>query len=62
LPDERTTHPRAPIKALETQPLAAQQKAQLFEVMVDVIRRQYPQVIVKKSLGKLSMGSKGKKP
>jgi transposase-like protein len=54
--------PEQRIKALETQLLAAQQKAQLFEAMVDVIRKQYPQVIVKKSLGKLSMGSRGKKP
>jgi transposase len=54
--------PEQRIKALETALLAAQQKAQLFEAMVDVIRKQYPQVIVKKSLGKLSMGSRGKKP
>jgi hypothetical protein len=54
--------PEQRIKALETQLLAAQQKAQLFEAMVNVIRKQYPQVIVKKSLGKLSMGSRSKKP
>ena len=38
--------PEQRIKALETQLIAAQQKAQLFEAMVDIIRKQYPQVPV----------------
>ena len=46
--------PEQRIKALQTQLLAAQQKALLFETMVDIIRKQYPQVPVKKCLGKLS--------
>jgi transposase len=46
--------PEQRIKALETQLLAAQQKAQLFEAMVEIVRKQYPQVPVKKCLGKLS--------
>lgn len=46
--------PEQRIKVLETALLAAQQKAQLFEAMVDIIRQQYPQVPVKKCLGKLS--------
>ena len=50
------------IKALETQLLAAQQKAQLFEAVVDIIRKQYPQVPIKKSLGKLSVMHNKVKP
>lgn len=46
--------PEQRIKALETQLLTAQQKAHLFETMVDIVRQQYPQVPVKKYLGKLS--------
>lgn len=46
--------PEQRIKALETQLHAAQQKAQLLESVVEIIRKQYPQVPVKKSLGKLS--------
>ena len=42
------------IKALETELLAARQKTQLLEAVVDIIRKQYPQVPVKKCLGKLS--------
>ena len=54
--------PEQRIKALETQLLAAQQKAQLFEAMVDIIRKQYPQVIVKKPSGKLLVNSRRKAP
>lgn len=54
--------PEQRIKALETQLLAAQQKAQLLEAVVDIIRKQYPQVSVKKSLGKLSAMQQQVKP
>ncbi len=54
--------PEQRIKELETQLLAAQQKAQLFETMVEIIRTQYPKSLVKKSSGKQSKPSKPKKP
>lgn len=59
--DKEPLTPEQRIKELETQLLATQQKALLFEKMVDVINTQYP-TIAKKSLGKLSKPSKPKKP
>lgn len=59
--DKEPLTPEQRIKELEVQLLAAQQKALLFEKMVDVINTQYP-TIAKKSLGKLSKPSKPKKP
>ena len=59
--DKQPLTPEQRIKELETQLLAAQQKAQLFEAMVEVINIQYP-TIAKKSLGKSSKPSKPKKP
>ena len=59
--DKEPLTPEQRIKELEVQLLAAQQKAQLFEAMVDVINTQYP-ALAKKSLGKLSKPSKPKKP
>lgn len=59
--DKEPLTPEQRIKELEVQLLAAQQKAQLFEAMVDVINNQYP-TLAKKSLGKLSRPSKPKKP
>ena len=54
--------PEQRIKELETQLLASQQKALLFETMVEIIRTQYPKPLVKKSSGKQSKPSKLKKP
>lgn len=59
--DKQPLTPEQRIKELEVQLLAAQQKARLFEAMVDVINTQYP-TIAKKSLGKLSKPSQPKKP
>jgi transposase-like protein len=59
--DKEPLTPEQRIKELEVQLLAAQQKAKLFEAMVEVINTQYP-TIAKKSLGKSSKPSKPKKP
>lgn len=56
--DKAPLTPEQRIKELEAQLLAAQQKAMLFEAMVEVIRTQYPNPLVKKSSGKLSKRSK----
>lgn len=60
--DQEPLTPEQRIKELETQLLAARQKAQLFETMVEIIRTQYPGALVKKSSGKQSKPSKQKKP
>lgn len=60
--DNEPQTPEQRIKELEVQLLAAKQKAQLFETMVDIIRTQYPKPLVKKSSGKLSKPSKPIKP
>jgi transposase len=60
--DKEPLTPEQRIKELELQLLASQQKAQLFEAIVEVIRTQYPKPLVKKSSGKLSKPSKLTKP
>jgi putative transposase len=60
--DKEPLTPEQRIKELEVQLLASQQKAQLFEAIVEVIRTQYPKPLVKKSSGKLSKPSKQTKP
>ena len=53
--------PEQRIKALEVQLKAAQQKAQLFETIVEVIRAEHP-ALLKKHSGKLCKPSKSSKP
>jgi transposase len=60
--DKEPLTPEQRIKELEVQLLASQQKAQLFEAIVEVIRTQYPKPLVKKSSDKLSKPSKLTKP
>lgn len=62
--DDMEQPPQTPeqrIKALEVQLKAAQQKAQLFEAIVDVIRSEHP-ALLKKHSGKLCKPSKSNKP
>ena len=53
--------PEQRIKALETELKAAQEKALLFETIIDIIRKEQP-ALLKKSSGKQPPNSKGKKP
>ena len=53
--------PEQRIKALEVELLAAQQKALLFETIVDIIRKEQPS-LVKKVSGKPCITSKATKP
>jgi transposase len=46
--------PEQQIKALQVQLKQAQEKAQLFEAVIDVLRKDYGVRIVKKPLGKSS--------
>jgi transposase-like protein len=60
-PVSKQTLPQTPeqrIKELETQPKEANQKAQLFEAMLEVIRKEYGVKLPKKHSGELS--SKGR--
>lgn len=55
MPIDKTPQPLTPeqrIKQLETQLKDSQQKAQLFEAVIDVLRRDYGVRVVKKPLGK----------
>jgi hypothetical protein len=55
-----TLTPEQRIKALEVEIFAAQQKALLFETIVQVIRKEHP-ALLKKPLGKPQARSKSKK-
>ena len=55
MPIDQSPKPLTPeqrIKELEVQLLDAQQKAQLFEAVIDVLRKDYGVRVVKKPLGK----------
>jgi transposase-like protein len=52
--------PEQRIKALEVQLQAAQEKARLFEAVIDVLKRDYGVKVVKKPLGKSSRKSSSK--
>ena len=55
MPIDKTPKPLTPeqqIKALEVQLKEAQHKAQLFEAVIDVLRKDYGVRVVKKPLGK----------
>lgn len=52
--------PEQKIKALEVQLQQAQEKAQLFEAMLDVLKKDYGVRVVKKPLGKSSRKSSSK--
>lgn len=57
MPIDKTTTAQTPeqqIKALQVQLKQAQEKAQLFEAVIDVLRKDYGVRIVKKPLGKSS--------
>lgn len=57
MPIDKTAIPQTPeqqIKALQVQLKQAQEKAQLFEAVIDVLRKDYGVRIVKKPLGKSS--------
>lgn len=57
MPIDKTSTPQTPeqqIKALQVQLKQAQEKAQLFEAVIDVLRKDYGVRIVKKPLGKSS--------
>lgn len=56
-PDDRTLTPEQKIKALEVQLQQAQEKAQLFEAMLEVLKKDYGVRVVKKPLGKSSRKS-----
>lgn len=52
--------PEQRIKALEVQLRAAEEKAQLFEAVIDVLKRDYGVKVVKKPSGKSSRNSSSK--
>lgn len=57
MPIDKTAKPLTPeqqIKALQVQLEEAQQKARLFEAVIDVLRKDYGVRVVKKPLGKSS--------
>ena len=57
MPIDKTSATQTPdqqIKALQVQLKQAQEKAQLFEAVIDVLRKDYGVRIVKKPLGKSS--------
>jgi transposase len=63
VPTSEASQPPTPeqrIKALEVQLEEAQQKAQLFEAMLDVLKKEYGVRVVKKPLGKSSRKSSSK--
>jgi transposase len=63
LPMKKESLPLSPeqqIKALEVQLRAAEEKAQLFEAVIDVLKRDYGVKIVKKPSGKSSRKSSSK--
>jgi len=52
--DPGAAHPRAADKGAEGQLEQAQEKARLFEAVIDVLRKDYGVRVVKKPLGKSS--------
>ena len=57
MPIDKTAGPLTPeqqIKALQAQLQEAQEKARLFEAVIDVLRKDYGVRVVKKPLGKSS--------
>jgi transposase-like protein len=56
-PDDGALTPEQRIKALEVQLQQAQEKAQLFETMLEVLKKDYGVRVVKKPLGKSSRKS-----
>ena len=63
MPIDKTPKPLTPeqrIKELEAQLKDSQQKAQLFEAVIDVLRKDYGVRVVKKPLGKSSRKSSSK--
>jgi len=59
-PGDSSLTPEQKIKALEIQLQQAQEKAQLFEAMLDVLKKDYGVRVVKKPLGKSSRKSSSK--
>ena len=63
MPIDKTPTPLTPeqqIKALQVQLVQAQQKAQFFEAVVDVLKKDYGVRVVKKPLGKSSRKTSSK--
>jgi len=63
MPRNKTPMPLTPdqqIKALQVQLQQAQQKAQLFEAVLDVLKKDYGVRVVKKPLGKFSRSGSSK--
>ena len=63
MPIDKTAGPLTPeqqIKALQVQLEEAQEKARLFEAVIDVLRKDYGVRVVKKPLGKSSRKSSSK--
>ena len=63
MPIDKTAGPPTPeqqIKALQVQLEEAQEKARLFEAVIDVLRKDYGVRVVKKPLGKSSRKSSSK--
>jgi len=59
-PNDGALTPEQKIKALEVELQQAQEKAQLFEAMLDVLKKDYGVRVVKKPLGKSSRKSSSK--
>jgi transposase-like protein len=59
-PNDGALTPEQKIKALEVQLRQAQEKAQFFEAVVDVLKKDYGVRVVKKPLGKSSRKSSSK--
>ena len=63
MPIDKTPTPLTPeqqIKALQMQLAQAQEKAQLFEAVLDVLKKDYGVRVVKKPLGKSSRKTSSK--
>lgn len=59
-PSDNTLTPEQKIKALEVQLQQAQEKAQLFEAVLDVLKKDYGVRVVKKPLGRSCRKSSSK--
>jgi hypothetical protein len=63
MPRDKTPIPLTPeqqIKALQVQLKEAKEKAQLFEAVLDVLKKDYGVRVVKKPLGKSSLSNSSK--
>lgn len=58
--DSHAAHTRAQIKALQVQLAQAQETAQLFEAVLEVLKKDYGVRVVKKPLGKSSRKTSSK--